>query len=102
MTKPVAIDYDARLEIDDALGLSATIGQQAVAEFQNALSELWQLIEANPAIGARVPRTTVRQYPMVKYPYYVIYTEEPNRLRVYAFGHVNRKPNYWKKRLRNP
>ena len=102
MTKPVAIDEDARAEIDDALALSATIGQENCNDFRKAITELWQMLEANPALGAKVPRSKARQYPMVKYPYYVIYTEEPNRLRVYAFGHASRKPNYWKKRLRKP
>lgn len=102
MTKPVAIDTDAQAEIDDALARSAAMGQTMSTEFRQALLDLWQLLEANPALGAKVPRSKARQFPMVKYPYYVIYTEEPNRLRVYAFGHVHRKPNYWKKRLRNP
>lgn len=102
MTKPVALDQDAQDEVDQALAYSATLGQKTLSEFRQALADLWQLLEANPAIGAKMPRTKARQFPMVGHPYYVIYTEEPNRLRVYAFGHVNRKPNYWKKRLRNP
>lgn len=102
MTKPVAIDEDARAEINDALALSATIGQANCDEFRKALIDLWQLLEANPTLGAKLHRSKARQYPMVKYPYYVIYTEEPNRLRVYAFGNASRKPNYWKKRLQNP
>ena len=102
MTKPVAIDQNAREEIDEALAFTATLGKQTLDEFQQAIRDLWPLLEANPALGARLPGTKARQYPMVKYPYYVIYTEEPNRLRIYAFGHAHRKPNYWKKRLRNP
>jgi hypothetical protein len=102
MTKPVALDQDARDEVDQALAFTATLGQTTLTKFRHAIVDLWQLLEANPAIGSKVSRSSARLFPMVGYPYYAVYTEEPNRIRVYAFANTNRKPNYWKKRLRNP
>lgn len=102
MTKPIVVAEHAEIEIDDAQALSATKGATTHAKFQRAIQDLWTTLAANPGIGAKLPRTPFRQFPMTGHPYYVIYQEEPDRISVYVFGHTSRKPNYWKKRLRNP
>ncbi len=102
MTKPVTIDAEAEEDLDEAMARSATLGATTQAKFRQAIRDLWTILEANPGIGAKIPRTGFRQFPMVGYPYYVVYREEPDRLRVLVFGDAHRKPNYWKKRLRNP
>lgn len=102
MTKPVVVEVQAEVEIDDATTLSATMGATTVAKFRQAIQDLWTLLSANPAIGAKVPRTAYRQFPMTGHPYYVIYQEEQDRIVVYVFAHARRRPGYWKNRLRNP
>jgi plasmid stabilization system protein ParE len=102
MTKPVVIDAIAEEEISDALVSAKAWGAKTEAKFQESIDEVWTLLEANPALGAKVPRSPYRLYPMVGFPYYAVYREDPDRIVVLVFGHTSRHPNYWKKRLRKP
>jgi toxin ParE1/3/4 len=61
---------------DDALGVI----QQA--------PERWRIIEAD-----------VRRYLMPRFPYAVYYRILPDSLRVLAFKHHSRHPDYWRHRL---
>jgi plasmid stabilization system protein ParE len=90
---PVVIDQDARDEIDNALAVSRDAPQ-----LQAAINDALALIQANPQIGARIGRRRGR-YVFTRFPYSIVYCEEPNLIRVVAFPHSSRKPGYWKNRL---
>jgi len=37
---------------------------------------------------------------MAPFPFIIHYLDTPDKLWIIAFAHAKRKPNYWKKRLR--
>lgn len=93
--KPVIFDPAAQDEIDDALAAS-----QVPDEFRDAINERIADIRANPAYGFATTAPGVRQAVLTRFPYSVIYSDEPTRLFVLAFAHHRRRPGYWKTRLR--
>ncbi len=96
---PVAIDPDARDEIDNALAVSRN-----AARLRTALAAALARIQANPQIGVAISGTQGRQYAFVRprLPYSIVYVEETNRIRVVAFPHHKRRPGYWRNRLPKP
>ena len=46
----------------------------------------------------RVVRAPFRRHLVAKFPYSVIYTIEPDHIRIVAVAHNKRKPGYWLKR----
>ena len=52
--------------------------------------ERWRIIEKN-----------VRGYSMPRFPYAIYYRAFPDHLRILAFKHHRRHPDYWRYRLRD-
>jgi plasmid stabilization system protein ParE len=50
--------------------------------------ERWRIIEAD-----------VRRYSMPRFPYSIYYRVLPNELRILAFAHHRRHPEYWRYRI---
>ncbi len=93
--KPVIFDPEAQDEVDRALAASPIPDQ-----FRDAIDERLADIAANPGYGFATTATGVRQTVLSRFPYSLIYSDEPTRLFVLAFPHHSRRPGYWKKRLR--
>jgi plasmid stabilization system protein ParE len=60
---------------------------RAIRVIQEA-PERWSIIEAD-----------VRHYLMPRFPYAIYYRVLPDHLRILAFKHHSRHPNYWRYRL---
>lgn len=43
----------------------------------------------------RVLKSPFRRYLLPKFPYAIIYTIEPDHIRILAVAHTKRKPGYW-------
>lgn len=71
------------------------LGSALVAEVERALDQ----ILANPEVAQRIG-TRVRRKPLWRFPYNLLYTVYPDRIRVVACAHQKRRPFYWQKRLR--
>jgi len=93
----ILFDPDARREFleavrfyeDRRLGLGLSFRQLIEAGLQ-------QISEA--PFRYRVIRAPFRRYVLLKFPYSIIYTIEPDHLRVIAVAHNKRKPGYWQSR----
>jgi len=66
--------------------------------FASAVEAAIGFVRANPAAGTLV-RRNVRRWMVRRFPYFVIYREEPNRLYVLALAHQRRLPEYWADRI---
>ncbi len=72
----------------------ATLGAQFLDEADTAVSaiveapERWKIVEDN-----------VRSYLMPRFPYAIYYRVFPDRVRILAFKHHSRHPDYWRYRL---
>jgi toxin ParE1/3/4 len=46
----------------------------------------------------RILKTPFRRYLLPKFPYSIIYSIEPDHIRIIAIAHNKRKPGYWSSR----
>ena len=95
--KPVILDPEAVLEVEDALRASPRSEL-----FRSTIDDALATIAKNPFEAARVGRSEeIRQLIVPRpYPYSLIFAIEPDRIYVLAFAHHKRRPGYWKSRLR--
>jgi toxin ParE1/3/4 len=88
----------ARLELFD---ISAHYEEQAVglgADFLDVISAAISLLREKPELGAP-HRSGTRRFVLPRFPYSIIYLDEPEFLIVSAIAHHRRKPGYWTDRL---
>ncbi|MBN1362814.1 MAG: type II toxin-antitoxin system RelE/ParE family toxin [Sedimentisphaerales bacterium] len=81
-----AIDYYERREKD--LGLDFAIEVHAAIDRAAALPNAWPVVEGD-----------IRRCQTQRFPYGVLYTQEPDGLFVLAVMHLHREPGYWRHRL---
>jgi toxin ParE1/3/4 len=99
VTKPLLFEEEASREMDGAAvwydEQRAGLGQR----FLDAVAATLERIVIFPAAGARVPRVSpdlaVRQAPVKRFPYRIIYLEAQGAIRVLAVAHDRRGPDYW-------
>ncbi len=74
----------------------AGLGADLPAEAARAVKE----IAASPTTWPLVPRSrVVHRFPLTRFPYFAYYAIRDDHVQVLAFGHISRKPGYWKGRL---
>ena len=72
----------------------STLGAQFLEAADHAIQvildapDLWRVIEAD-----------VRRYLMPRFPYAIYYRVLPDHIRILAFKHYRRHPDYWRYRL---
>jgi toxin ParE1/3/4 len=67
------------------------------AEYAAAVEEALTFIRTRPGAGAPV-RGMLRSWRVRRFPYNIIYREEPERIYVLALAHHRRRPEYWRGR----
>ena len=66
--------------------------------FLEEIYEATQRVLANPK-AYKLVGDEVRQAPIRRFPYSILYVDEPDRIRVIAVAHQKRRPGYWHGRL---
>lgn len=98
--KPTTFHPDAEAEVVDAAKYyedrSIGLGSELLDEVEAALGQ----ISSNPALCQQVGRRT-RRKTLWRFPYNLIYADDPDRIRIVAFAHQKRRPFYWGKRLKD-
>lgn len=94
---PIVFDPDARSEF--------LIAVQYYEECQKGLGRRFRLgVESALDQIAKAPfryrtiRAPFKRYLMHKFPYAVIYSIEPDHIRIIAVAHTKRKPGFWQNR----
>ncbi len=94
---PVIFDPDAELEFLSAVEYyeecQKGLGRKFISEIQFAVDKITEA-----PFRYRVIRSPFRRYLVQKFPYGIMYTIEPDHIRVIAIAHTRRKPKYWVKR----
>jgi hypothetical protein len=80
-----AVSYYEEIE----LGLGYDLSREVYAAVQRAVT----LPQAWPILSGRIRRVLVRRF-----PYGVLYTEQPSSLLVIAVMNLHRAPGYWRDR----
>ncbi|MBX2991577.1 MAG: type II toxin-antitoxin system RelE/ParE family toxin [Bacteroidetes bacterium] len=71
------------------------LGVAFLKEIERAVRRLIRFPESGVIVSQRIRRSMVK-----KFPYAVLYSNQPEKIVIVAVMHCRRKPGYWKKRLR--
>lgn len=97
MGKPIEYLDGARADFDESFDWYAKRSVGAAIGFAAAVDEAIDKIAADPRRFA----TTFggcRYCSVKRYPFRVVFRDEPNRLVVVAIAHAKRRPGYWRGR----
>ena len=95
----VDIHPEAILEGRDARDWYFSKSAQAEEAFRMELERAIRLIREAPETWPRYLHGT-RRFILTAFPYSLVYTTDGSYSLVIAIAHANRKPGYWKQRLR--
>lgn len=92
------IHPEAEAELGDAAVYYATHASLAIAQaFIAEFERVRDLLVENPQRGPHAD-FGFRVYHFDRFPYTVIYDENPHGPRIYAVAHQHREPGYWRER----
>ena len=66
--------------------------------FLDLVAETVAKIRANPDMG-KPGKFRTRSWKVRRFPFRIVYLEQPERLWIVAVAHLSRKPNYWSERI---
>ena len=91
---PVIFDPDARLEFLSAVQFYEDCQKGLGQRFHSEVELGCKHITEAP-FRYRTIKSPFRRYLLQKFPYSIIYSIEPDHIRIIAVAHTKRKPNYW-------
>ena len=94
----VIFDPDAKEEFLEAVRYYERCQIGLGRRFRHAVEASVEKIAAAPFMY-RILHAPFRRCLLQKFPYSIIYTIEPEHIRVIAVGHNKRKPEYWTNRI---
>lgn len=100
--KPLRITVAAEKELYQATAWYRDRDPRVARRFTAHTSEALHLIQQFPSMGGRVPGVddaNVRQVPIRKFPYQIVFVDLGDTIEVVAFAHNRRRPAYFLKRL---
>jgi plasmid stabilization system protein ParE len=96
--KAIEFDLDAKGEMMEASQFYEArgigLGVSFLSEVQRAIQLVSSFPESGSPLTANVRRTLVKRF-----PYAIIYSNQPEKIFIVAVMHTSRKPGYWRKRL---
>ena len=95
----VQFDPDAREEFIDAVRYYEDCQKGLGLRFHLTVQSSIKKISENPLMF-RVLKTPFRAFLLPEFPYMIIYSIEPDHIRIIALAHCKRKPGYWNKRTK--
>jgi len=100
--KPLRIDQQAEAELRAAISWYERERVGLGDEFWAEIQQMLRTIADHPDVGGKVQRVRVRggarRLPLRRFPYFIVYRDQPEYLEVVAFAHQSRRPGYWKTR----
>ena len=96
--KPVEFHPDAESELDEAVAFYDAKSLRIGSEFDGTIAAAVEYLRKNPEAGPPV-RGLLRRWLVRRFPYSIIYREEPGRLYILAIAHHRQKPDHWLKRV---
>ncbi len=93
----IKFDPEARSEFFGAVKYYEDCQRGLGRRFRYLVESAVKKIVETPFIY-RTLKAPFRRYLLPKYPYSIIYSIEPDHIRIVAVAHNKRKPGYWSKR----
>ncbi len=94
----VRFDPEAKEEFLEAILYYEECQAGLGTRFRVAIESASEQISGSPFVY-RILQAPFRCYLVPKFPYYLIYSIEPDHIRIIALAHNKRKPAYWGKRF---
>jgi plasmid stabilization system protein ParE len=88
----------ARLEFVETVSYYEAQAAGLGADFLQELNDAELLIAENPEIGSPFGGE-LRRVLLRRFPFYIVYSVEPDHLLVVAVAHQRREPGYWRDRI---
>lgn len=79
-----AIFYEARM---------AGLGNSFAAEVERTIALVREFPDAGSPVGPNRRRVLI-----ARFPYSIVYRQEPNSILIVAIAHQRRRPGYWRRR----
>jgi len=98
MAKPLLVHPEAQAEAQQAYDYLAQRNSGAALRFAEEIRMAYDEIEQQPVRFPVYPYATGRYRLLDRFPYVIVYEEEPRRITLYAVAHTSRQPGYWKGR----
>ena len=98
MSLPIRLLPEAKAEFDTAADWYEAKRVGLGRDFVRRVGEVFVQITANPRLHSRVYRE-VRKAIVTRFPYIVLYQEEPDEILVISVFHTSRDPSVWKSRV---
>ena len=98
MTKPIRFEKNAAAEYRDAEARYEGERDGLGAEFADAIDAALQQVLEMPRSGAPIRSrsgATIRRILAKRFPYYVVYEDATEAIRVLAIAHTSRDEGYW-------
>jgi plasmid stabilization system protein ParE len=89
---------EAREDFRDAIRWYRSRSPIVATEFRGMVSDVIREIVQTPQRWPKYLHGT-RRYVLHRFPFSIIYLDDPNVLVIIAVAHSKRKPGYWKRRL---
>ena len=96
--KPVAYHRLAENELVESARFYEQRREFLGENFLDAAGRTLANIQTNPEFG-RVGKFSTRSWKVKRFPFRIVYLEQPDRIWIVAIAHLSRKPNYWLERL---
>ena len=98
MRRTITFHELAEQELNDAADYynskSDGLGNAFLNEVEHAVKQILQYPESAPLINLVVRRKMVRRF-----PYSIMYSVKPDRIRILAIANQKRRPFYWRGRV---
>lgn len=95
--KPTRLLLDAHLEMIEAARFYAARAPGMGLTFLDAVERGMADIRQNPRRWPTV-RKGIRRRLLAKFPYGILYREDPEEIVILAVMHLHRRPGYWRSR----
>ena len=95
--KPVDYLPGARRDYDESFDWYAERSNIAAERFSNAVDAALERIATNPEWFAFID-TRHQECLVQRFPFRIVFRDEPTRVLVVAVAHAKRRPDYWKYR----
>jgi plasmid stabilization system protein ParE len=97
MSRQVLIHEAAEIELNEAADFydieCPELGSVFIDEIQRGIRAIAEFPESGPLMKGQV-----RKRPIAKFPYSLIYSVHPDKIRILAVAHQKRRPFYWRGR----
>jgi len=94
---PYKFHPDADVELEEAAlfyeSRMAGLGKSFAAEVDRTIALVREFPEAGSPVGPKRRRVLV-----ARYPYSIVYRQDPDAIVIVAVAHQRRRPDYWRRR----